>query len=322
MTSPDVDPRLLRGFLAVAEELHFTRAAARLYVAQQALSRDIRRLEQALGASLFTRTTRAVELTADGERLLPHARTVLRAHEELAAAFAGQPPALLVDLNTDGPGTARLVLDRARELAPGHELMARFESGLTHAAAEIAAGRLDVSFGYVAGLAPALRARLAHHPVRYEPLAVLLPEEHPLAALESVPLDALAGEAVYAGAGNPRTLEWTGLARELFAGRGIAVAPPAPVAIGKEEFGRVMAKTRNPVLVTVGFLDMPGCVKRPLVDPVPLSPLSLVWRAGLRHPGLDALLRAADELRAAHRWLELPPDHWLPAALTPGPRAG
>ncbi|RPF40864.1 DNA-binding transcriptional LysR family regulator [Streptomyces sp. Ag109_G2-6] len=322
MTSPDVDPRLLRGFLAVAEELHFTRAAARLYVAQQALSRDVRRLEQALGATLFTRTTRAVELTADGERLLPHAREVLRAHDELAAAFAGPPPALLVDLNTDGPTTGRRVLDRARELAPGHELMARFESGLTHAAAEIAAGRLDVSFGYVAGLDPALRARLAHRPVRYEPLAVLLPEEHPLAARESVPLAALAGETVYAGAGNPRTLEWTGLARELFAGRGIALAPPAPVAIGKEEFGRVMAKTRNPVLVTVGFLDMPGCVKRPLVDPVPLSPLSLVWRAGLRHPGLDALTRAAEELQAAHRWLELPPDHWLPAALTPGPHGG
>ncbi|MFH7600361.1 LysR family transcriptional regulator [Streptomyces racemochromogenes] len=322
MTSPDVDPRLLRGFLAVAEELHFTRAAARLYVAQQALSRDVRRLERTLGASLFTRTTRAVELTADGERLLPHAREVLRAHEELAAAFAGPPPALLVDLNTDGPGTGRRVLERARELAPGHELMARFESGLTHAAAEIAAGRLDVSFGYVAGLAPALRARLDHRPVRYEPLAVLLPEEHPLAARESVPLAALAGETVYAGAGNPRTLEWTGLARELFAGRDIALAPPAPVAVGKEEFGRVMAKTRNPVLVTVGFLDMPGCVKRPLVDPVPLSPLSMVWRADLRHPGLDALDRAAAELQEAHRWLELPADSWLPAALTPRPHGG
>ncbi|MGW6707372.1 LysR family transcriptional regulator [Streptomyces sp. NPDC054956] len=319
----DADPRLLRSFLAVAEELHFTRAAARLYVAQQALSRDVRRLERALGATLFTRTTRAVELTSDGERLLPLARSVLRAHEELAAAFAGDPAArpLLVDLNTDGPGTARTVLDRARELAPDCELMARFESGLTHAAAEIAAGRLDVSFGYADGLDPALRARLAQSPVRYEPLAVVLPDGHPLAALDSVPLDALAGETVYAGAGNPRTVEWTGLARELFAGRGIEPAPPAPVAVGKDEFSRVMAKTGNPVLATVDFTDMPGCVKLPLTGPVPLSPLAMVWRKDLRHPGLDALRSAAAGLAAEHGWLEVPADSWLPA-LTPAPGGG
>lgn len=219
MMPRDVDPRLLRGFVAVAEELHFTRAAARLYVAQQALSRDVRRLEEALGTTLFVRTTRAVEPTPDGERLLPLARRVLAAHEAVAAAFAAPRP-LLVDLNTDGPSTARTVLERARELAPDCELMARWESGLTHAAAEIAAGRLDVSFGYADGLDPVRRSRLAHRPVRYEPLAVLLPEGHPLAGRAAVPLDALAGETVYAGAGNPRTLEWTGLARELFAGRG------------------------------------------------------------------------------------------------------
>ncbi|MEW2417776.1 LysR family transcriptional regulator [Streptomyces sp. NPDC046866] len=315
MNPRDVDPRLLRAFTAVAEDLHFTRAAARLYTAQQALSRDVRRLEHALGAPLFVRTTRAVELTADGERLLPLARRVLAAHEELTAAFAGPRP-LLVDVNTDGPGSARTVLERARELAPDCELMARFESGLTHAAAEVAAGRLDVAFGYVEGLDPALRGRLAHRLVRYEPLAVLLPEGHPLAALPRVPLDALAGEQVYAGAGNPRTLEWTRLARELFEGRGIALAPAAPVAVGKEEFRRVMAKTRNPVLASVEFLDLPGCVKRPLVDPVPLSPLSMVWRKGFGHPGLDALHRAAARLAADGGWLDAPAGSWLPGALT------
>ncbi|WP_030719980.1 LysR family transcriptional regulator [Streptomyces sp. NRRL F-2580] len=321
MIPRDVDPRLLRGFVAAAEDLHFTRAAARLYVAQQALSRDVRRLEQTLDATLFLRTTRQVELTADGQRLLPLARRVLAAHEELAAAFTAPRP-LLVDLNTDGPSTPRTVLDRARELAPDCELMARFESGLTHAAAEIAAGRLDVSFGYADGLDPALRAPLAQTPVRYEPLAVLLPEGHPLAARETVPLDALAGETVYAGAGNPRTLEWTGLARELFAGRGILMAPPAPVAMGKEEFSRVMVKTGNPVLATVDFLDMPGCVKRPLTDPVPLSPLSMVWREGFAHPGLDALRAAAAGLAAERGWLEAPAGSRLPARLTHGPGGG
>ena len=111
---PDLDPRLLRAFLAVAEELHFTRAAARLYVAQQALSRDIRRLERELGADLFVRDDPAGALTADGERLLPYARRVLEAQDELLAAFgraaAGAP--LLVDLNCPG-------LARRRGAAPG-----------------------------------------------------------------------------------------------------------------------------------------------------------------------------------------------------------
>ncbi|MEU1334404.1 LysR family transcriptional regulator [Streptomyces sp. NPDC005865] len=308
----DVDPRLLRAFVAVAEELHFTRAAARLYVAQQALSRDVRRLERELGAELFARTTRQVTLTADGERLLPYARRVLLAQDELVAAATGARRPLLVDLNSPGLVSAR-ILRRARELAPECELMARYESGLTGAAAELAAGRLDAAFGRFAGLDPALRAGLAQQPVRYEPMAVLLPSGHPLTELDAVPLDALAGEAVYAGAGNPGTREWTDLARLLFAGRGIEIAPPAPLAVGPEEFERVMAKNRNPVLAVVDFPAMPGAELRPLIDPVPLSPVSLVWRKGLVHPGMTALRTAAAELAVEEKWLRRPSNTWVPA---------
>ncbi|AWW39311.1 LysR family transcriptional regulator [Streptomyces cadmiisoli] len=311
-TPPHLDPRLLRAFVTVAEELHFTRAAVRLYVAQQALSRDVRRLERELGADLFVRTTRQVTLTADGVRLLPYARRVLDAQEELLAAF-GQARPLLVDLNSPGLGTPRRVLHRARELAPQHELMARYESGLTGAAAELLAGRLDASFGRFAGLDPALRSGLEQQIVRYEPMAVVLPQAHRLAALEAVPLDALAGETVYAGAGNPRTPEWTDLARRLFAGRGIEVAAPAPLAVGDEEFERIMARTGCPVLAVVDFPDMPRSVRRPLVDPVPLSPVSLVWRKGLAHPALAALRRAAAGLAAEEGWLRRPAGGWLPA---------
>ncbi|GKQ37807.1 LysR family transcriptional regulator [Streptomyces sp. A012304] len=306
-----LDPRLLRAFLAVAEELHFTRAAARLYVAQQALSRDVRRLERELGAELFVRTTRQVTLTGDGERLVPLARRALQAQDDLLAAFGPARP-LLVDVNSPGLETGRRVLHRARELAPELELMARYESGLTGAAAEIVAGRLDASFGRYAGLDAALRASLEHRLVRWEPMAVLLPEGHRLAGLARVPLAALAGESVYAGAGNPRTPEWTDLARLLFEGRGIEVAAPAPLAVGDEEFQRVMAKSPNPILAVVGFPALPGTVLRPLADPVPLSPVSLVWRKGLVHPALDALRRAAAELASAHGWLERPAGGWAP----------
>ncbi|MFJ7152647.1 LysR family transcriptional regulator [Streptomyces sp. NPDC100445] len=309
------DPRLLRSFVTVAEELHFTRAAARLYVAQQALSRDVRRLERELGAELFVRTTRQVTLTPDGERLLPLARRVLAAQDDLLAAFApGQARPLLVDVNSPGLVTGGRVLGRARELAPDCELMARYESGLTGAAADLLAGRLDVSFGRFAGLDPALRSGLEQQPVRYEPMAVVLPAGHPLAALPRVPVGALAGESVYAGAGNPRTREWTELARELFEGRGVRLAPPLPLAVGDEEFRRIMAKTGNPVLAVLDFPPMPGTVRRPLVGPVPLSPVSLVWRRGLAHPALAALRRAAAEIARAEGWLRRPDDGWTPAA--------
>ncbi|RMB81173.1 LysR family transcriptional regulator [Streptomyces shenzhenensis] len=307
-----LDPRLLRAFVTVAEELHFTRAAARLYVAQQALSRDVRRLERELGAELFLRTTRQVTLTADGVRLLPYARRVLAAQDDLLAAVGRARP-LLVDLNSPGLVTGRRVLHRARELAPDCELMARYESGLTGAAAELLAGRLDASFGRFAGLDPVLRAGLAQQPVRYEPMALVLPEDHPLAPLEAVSPAALAGETVYAGAGNPRTPEWTDLARQLFERWDIRLASPLPLAVGDEEFERIMAKTRNPVLAVVDFPAMPHTVVRPLVDPVPLSPVSLVWRKGLIHPAFDALRRAAAEIAAAEDWLRRPAGGWIPA---------
>ncbi|MGC5243900.1 LysR family transcriptional regulator [Streptomyces albogriseolus] len=306
-----VGPRLLRAFVTVAEELHFTRAAVRLYVAQQALSRDVRRLERELGCELFVRSTRRVTLTADGERLLPYARAALQAQDDLLAA-AGQSRPLLVDLNSPGLETHREVLHRARERAPGHELMARYESGLTWAAGELLAGRLDASFGRFAGLAPAVRAGLDQQPVRYEPMAVVLPEDHALAGLPEVPLAALAGETVYAGAGNTRTEEWTDLARRLFDGRGIALAPPAPLAVGEEEFQRVMARTRNPILAVVAFPPLPETVSRPLVEPVPLSPVSLVWRKGVIHPALTELRRTAADLAAERGWLKRPADSWLP----------
>ncbi|MEZ0158849.1 LysR family transcriptional regulator [Streptomyces griseorubens] len=312
MSAPaHLEPRLLRAFVTVAEELHFTRAAARLYVAQQALSRDVRRLERDLGCELFVRSTRRVTLTADGERLLPYARAALQAQDDLLTAARRSRP-LLVDLNSPGLGTHREVLHRARERAPGLELMARYESGLTWAAGELLAGRLDATFGRFAGLVPSVRAGLDQQPVRYEPMAVLLPENHALAGLPEVPLAALAGETVYAGAGNTRTEEWTDLARQLFDGRGITLAPPVPLAVGEEEFQRVTARSGNPVLAVVSFPPLPGTVSRPLVEPVPLSPVSLVWRKGMIHPALVELRRSAAELAAERGWLERPVDGWLP----------
>jgi DNA-binding transcriptional LysR family regulator len=92
--SPDVDLdlRRLHYFVAVAETLSFSRAAARVGVSQQAISNQVRRLEDEVGQPLFFRTTRQVELSPAGRVLLPRARSILEgAAEALAAARSVGP---------------------------------------------------------------------------------------------------------------------------------------------------------------------------------------------------------------------------------------
>src|SRR5438132_8254053 len=85
--APDgVEVRHLRAFVAVAEELNFSRAAERLYVSQPALSRQIRTLERIVGCDLLRRSTHSVELTLAGEALLDRARPVLAALDAAVAA--------------------------------------------------------------------------------------------------------------------------------------------------------------------------------------------------------------------------------------------
>jgi DNA-binding transcriptional LysR family regulator len=312
----ELDPRVLRYFVAVAEELHFTRAAARLYVAQQALSREIDRLERQLGVRLLARTTRRVALTPEGERLLVRARELLALHDltiqELHDLDDRRP--LTVDLLAEGHSPARL-LRAARHRLPGTELVARFQGGFGAALALLLAGRLDVAFGRSEGLGrPFPGEQLERRLVRLEPLALLLPEEHALAALEAVPLAALKGTEVDASVGNEGAPEWVDLAVSLLRAFGAEPSPAHLHAVGLEETVQHLRSHGRPILTLAERPVAPGVVARPLTEPVALYPWTMVHRRELRHSGLGALHAAADELARDEGWVDLPPGAWIPEA--------
>jgi DNA-binding transcriptional LysR family regulator len=187
-----VEVRQLRYFVAVAEELHFGRAAERLHVAQPAVSQQVSRLERELGVRLLERTSRRVVLTSDGVRLLDEARAALAAVDRVRAVAAelsaGRAAVLRVG-TTPGLGP-RLVRAAEKWRANVPDLQIELVDGTVaeHVAA-LRAGELNIALvrGRVAAAAD-----LQAVEVWREPLRVLLPAAHPAAAGPAVPVSALA----------------------------------------------------------------------------------------------------------------------------------
>lgn len=179
----DVHGRDLRYFVAVAEELSFTQAAARLFVSQPGLSKQIRMLEQQLGAELFHRDRRSVRLTAVGEALLPQARAVLVAWSAAEAAVARardeERQRLVVGMSTS-PGRGLLPALRARLLAAHPEARPVLRQvDWTDPTAGLADATTDVAFVW---LPLPEQARYRCVVVAEEPRLIAFPRHHPLAA--------------------------------------------------------------------------------------------------------------------------------------------
>ncbi|HEY4278455.1 MAG TPA: LysR substrate-binding domain-containing protein [Conexibacter sp.] len=188
----DVELRHLRYFVAVAEELSFTRAAVRLHIAQPPLSTQIRRLEDALGVALFDRSRRSVSLTPAGSLLLDEARRVLvQVDQALAAtvrAGTGEAGRLTIGFVPSASNAALPSHVRAfRTRYPAVELFLR-ELPPDDLVSALHAGSVDVSFLYL----PLVDQELSSVTVLREPLVAVLPSDHPL-ALGSDGADGLAG---------------------------------------------------------------------------------------------------------------------------------
>jgi len=189
-----VELRHLRYFVAVAEELHFGRAAARLRLSQPSLSRQIQDLERELGLPLFLRGRRWVALTSAGEAFLEGARRTLARAEEAAddarRAHRGEVGRLSLGFVQSATfGALPRLLGAFRKECPGVALEVRAMTTVEQVAA-LRDRRMGAGL-----LRPPIDDRgLALRTISRDPLMVALPEGHPLAARERVPLGALADE--------------------------------------------------------------------------------------------------------------------------------
>ncbi|MGK5729502.1 LysR family transcriptional regulator [Streptomyces sp. URMC 124] len=196
--------RQVRYFVAVAEELHFGRAAERLHIVQPTVSQQIRRLERELGLKLFDRTTRTVTLTAAGRAFLTNARALLeveRSTAEAMAAFRAQQDATLSIGTSTGLGL-RLdaVLTALTERAP-HLLVELISAPQATRLQQVRDGELDAAF--VRGTHRPHPRHRKHHVDDSSGLELLLlwsdvlvaalPAGHPLAAQPDVALADLSG---------------------------------------------------------------------------------------------------------------------------------
>ncbi|MEE6258134.1 LysR family transcriptional regulator [Plantactinospora sonchi] len=291
----DVHLRDLRYFVAVAEHLHFTRAAEAQFVSQPALSKQIRALEAQLRTPLFERDHHEVRLTPAGAALLPRARLLLdgwrRAEEAVAVAAATQAATLVVGMST-GVGRGLLPAVRARfgTAVPQAELRLRQVSwdDPTGGLAADGPARTDAAFVWLPMPDP---ERYRWLTVASESRLVALPADHRLAGQVSVDISELLDEpflALPAGSGGLRE-HW--LAVEARAGRPPLVG--AEVA-NAEEVVEALAAGLGVCLVAAGNVPLvarDGITIRPVTGLLP-SELVLAWRVEDRRPLLHTLVEA------------------------------
>jgi LysR family transcriptional activator of glutamate synthase operon len=290
--------RQLRYLVALADERHFTRAAAREHVAQPALSQQIRRLERELGLPLVERTTRRVALTDAGARLVERARRALAELEAgqaelqaLAGVLSGRVS--IGAIQALGPLDLPLLLARFHELHPGVELAVREEPSET-LTAMVQEGTLDLAF--LSAGQHAARGPLAMRRLATEELVALVPAGHRLASRKRLRLADL-GDEQFIGYREGATI------RQLLISAAAEAGFQPRLAFESNEVPRIRALVARGLGVAVlprseGHPGDDRIAVIPLRSPALRRDVTLVWRAGRRHsPAAAAFLELAQQAR-------------------------
>ncbi|NEW76518.1 LysR family transcriptional regulator [Streptomyces rhizosphaericus] len=273
-----LEVRELRYFVAVAEELHFGRAAARLSIAQPALSKTVQRIESRLRVQLFDRTSRSVALTPAGAALLEHGRHALNAMtiaiQNTQRAASDEPLRFVIKPGGDANLLSGILAAYAQH--PRARQVDILFSGATDRTDHLHDGRADAALLYapfddLTGLA----AETLH----VEDRVAVLPEGHRLAARDSIILDDLDDEVF------PR---WPGVPDD---GNGPEIADAAAL-IALVRIGRVIAVVPRSLITPAP----PGIVCVPVTDAGP-SQIVIARREHDHRDHVTALIIAAASLR-------------------------
>jgi len=300
-----VELRQLRYFVAVAEELHFGRAAERLHMSQSPLSRAIRELERDLGVVLFVRTTRRVELTPAGAALLERARRAL-AEVEAAVDEARRAAAPIGDDVAIGHGP--LSRDAAERIAGALAADARLEEDLTPELLRRVGGNGLAAAAILSTPGAATRYRVRIDTLRDEPLLAALPAGHEYASAAAIPVGAFAGERVLLPR-DPAGRVFNAWLRASVRAAGFEL--DRTVETLSAPWDRRMLPVAAGEVVSVFVREWAGADG---IAAVPFDPpISLPIDLATRGDGTDQLVRAALGLRDAEGWLsERPPRTELP----------
>ncbi len=278
-----MDLRQLRYLVALAEERHFTRAAAREHIAQPALSQQIRRLEEEVGLALVERTTRQVRMTAAGELLVARARRILSevdaAQTELQGLRGIQTGHVTVGaMHTMGPIDVSLALAIFHARHPGVELTVR-EMSSEELAEMLRVDEIDLAFLSVTERIES--HGLGLHQLVSEELVVILPREHRLSGRKTLRMEELADEQFISYREGSRL-------RELLVSAGQRAGFEPQVKLESNESMRVrrlVARGMGVAILPRSDAESPGTelAVASLTEPALSRDITLAWREGRRH---------------------------------------
>lgn len=291
----------VRTFVAAAETGQIQAAADDLGITQQAASKRLASLEGELGVRLFARTAKGVRLTVDGQALLPHARELLRVAERATAAVTPGRRALRIDVVNRRIAPSN-ILHAFYQQHPGIELDVVTLSGADAASAlaEISAGTLDATFRSLRATARKVPSGLRSARVIDDRHELLVGPRHPLANAKSVTPAELADHPIWMP--GLSDTEPVGYYHDLAKAFKLTIDMIGP-SFGIEALLAELAdSTRLATFVGEGsrylWPESYDLRRIPVVDPVPVYPLSVIWRADNPHP---VLANFVEYLRARYQ---------------------